>query len=89
MNDVEHHVPAQSAARVCVPAHLAYAHEHSIIHYPAGCRRMPHRAPAQRADAHQPVRARRHAILQERCARRRNAILEHASPVLGSAAWAK
>ena len=30
------------------------------------------------------VCARMHATLQERCARRRNAILEHASPVLGS-----
>ena len=49
MNDVQHRVPAQSAARVCARAHLAYAHEHSIIHYPAGCR-MSSRA-AQRAGA--------------------------------------
>ena len=42
-------VPAQCAARVCARAHLAYAHEHSIIHYPAGCR-MSSRA-AQRAGA--------------------------------------
>ena len=31
------------------------------------------------------MRARKHAILHERCARRQNAILEHAGPVLGSA----
>ena len=31
------------------------------------------------------MRARKHAILHERGARRRNAILEHAGPVLGSA----
>ena len=87
MNDVQHRVPAQSAACVCARAHLAYAHEHSIIHYPAGCRRVPHRVPAQRAYAHKRgarMRARKHAILHERCARSRNAILEHASPVLGS-----
>ena len=32
MND---RVPAQSAG---ARAHLAYAHENSIVHYPAGCR---------------------------------------------------
>ena len=52
MNDVQHRVPAQSAARVCARAHLAYAHEHSIIHYLTGCRRVPHHVPEQRAYAH-------------------------------------
>ena len=28
-------------------AHLAYANEHSITHYPAGCHRVPHRALAR------------------------------------------
>ena len=87
MNDVQHRAPAQSAARVCARAHLAHANEHSIIHHPAGCRRMPHRMLAQRAYAHlrcARMRARRHAILPECCARRWNVILELASPVLGS-----
>ena len=88
MNDVQHCVLAQSAARVCTSAHLAYAHEHSIIHYPAPCRRVPHRVPVQRAHAYwrgARIRARKHAILHERCVRRLNTILEHAGPVLGSA----
>ena len=45
MNDVQHRMPAQSAARVCARAHLAYAHEHSIIHDLTGCRRVPHHLP--------------------------------------------
>ena len=80
MSGVQHRVPAQSAR-------LAYAHEHSIIHYPAGCRRVQHRVPAQPAFAHlrgPRMRERRHAIQQERGARRRIEILEHASPVLCS-----
>ena len=52
MNDVQHRVPAQSAALVCARAHLAYSHEHGIIHYPAGCPRVQHRVPAQRAYEH-------------------------------------
>ena len=28
---------------------FAYAHEHSIIHYPAACRRVPYRVPVLRA----------------------------------------
>ena len=64
MNDVQHRVPAQSAARVCARAHLAYAHEHSIIHYPAGCRRVPHSVPCSvrmRTGAARPAYARKQA----------------------------
>ena len=84
---MQHRVPAQSAARACARAHLAYAYEHRIIHYPAGCCRVQHRVQAQCPYAHlrdARMRARRHSILQERGARRRNEILEHASPVLCS-----
>ena len=59
----------------------------STIHYPAACRCVPDRAPVPRAYARERSErctARRHAIRHGRGARRRHAILEHASPVLGS-----
>ena len=79
---------AQSATRVCaVRAHLEQALEHSIIHYPAGCCSVHHCVQAQCAYAHlhrAHMRARRHVILQERCALWRNEIFEHSCPVLCS-----
>ena len=70
---------------------LAYAHERSIIHDPAARRRVPHCVPARRVYALANARkrsargaTRRDVILQARGARRRNEILKHASPVLGS-----
>ena len=77
---MQHRVPAQCAARVCARAHLAYAHEHSIIHFPAGYHRVPHSVRVC-ALAGARMRASRHAILDAHGARRRSAILEHANHV--------
>ena len=58
-------------------AHLAYANQHSIIHNPAGCHRVPHRALARRVYARKQARD---------ITRARRAAPEHdASHVLGSA----
>ena len=66
-------------------AHVAYGHERSIIDYSAACRCVPHRVPAPNAYARKRgARAMLLAMLHARGARGRNAILEHASPLLGS-----
>ena len=66
-------------------AHVAYGHERSIIDYSAACRCVPHRVPAPNAYARKRgARAMLFAMLHARGARGRNAILEHASPLLGS-----
>ena len=77
---------AYARARI-LHMHTSSVVEHSIVHYAAACRRVQHRVPAQRDYAHlrdARMRARRLAVVQERGARRRNEILEHASPVLCS-----
>ena len=71
------------AARVvCARAHLAYAHEHSIIHYPAACDCMLHRVPVPHAYPRQRgarMRARRparHSAQARHAARARRAAPE-------------